>query len=113
MWLGWTHGGTPTWSDAIVTAAREIRLEPNETVLAADWGIQYPLMLLTNGRFPVQSDTEDLSRHIVVTHVEEVFANRRAKLDAEAAAQGLRRLPVATWNDRHGRPTLIAFRYRH
>jgi hypothetical protein len=111
---GWTAGGAPTWSDAIVTAARGIRLEPGETVLAGDWSILYPLMLLSNGRLPIEGDTQDLRRHLVVSHPdgEEAMANINAQWDARAAAQGLDRQHVATWNDRQGRPTVIAFRYR-
>lgn len=108
---GWTHGGTSTWSDAIVTAAREIRLQPNETVLAGDWSILWPLVLLSNGRLPIEAATRDLTRHLVVSHRdgEEAMAGINAQWDAKAA--GLRRQLVATWNDRHGRATVIAFRY--
>jgi hypothetical protein len=111
---GWAFGGRPYWTDAIVTAAHEIRLDPGETVLAADWGILYPLMLLSNDRLPIVTDTPTPSRHLFVSHLDgdEVFANINSQWDAKAAAQGLRRQPVAAWNDSHGRPAVIAFRYR-
>jgi hypothetical protein len=111
---GWTAGGTPIWSDAIVTAAREIRPEPGETVLAGDWGIMWPLVLLTNGRVTVEGDTQKYARHLFVSHVDgqEAIPGANARWDAKAAARGLRRQQVATWRDRHGRPTIVAFRYR-
>jgi hypothetical protein len=111
---GWTAGGTPIWSDAILTAAREIRVDAGETVLAADWGIMWPLLLLTNGRLTVEGDTREYGRHLFVSHVDgqETIAGANAQWDVKASAQGLRRYRVATWNDRHGRPTIVAFRYR-
>ncbi|HET8548181.1 MAG TPA: glycosyltransferase family 39 protein [Bryobacteraceae bacterium] len=111
---GWTAGGTVGWSDAIFTAARELRPDPNEIVIAADWGLVWPLVLLTNGRLTVHVDTQEYGRNLFVSHVdgEEALAGVNAEWDRKAAVQGLRRTHVATWSDRHGRPTIIAFRYR-
>jgi hypothetical protein len=74
----------------------------------------WPLILLTNGRLTVEADTQHYTRHLFVSHVDgqETIAGANAAWDAKAAAQGLRRQPVSTWNDRHGRPTIVAFRYR-
>ncbi|MEO8659998.1 MAG: hypothetical protein ABI693_16125 [Bryobacteraceae bacterium] len=112
--LAETAGPAPLWSDAMEPLTRTLQqLQPTE-VVAVDWGIAHPLLLLSAGRLPISiADPPKLRESltlgaVIVTRPDghEVQAGRNAQLRAIATPSCEQRL-----SDSHGRPAFLLLRF--
>jgi hypothetical protein len=85
----------PLWSPAIVPLAGELTATPASTpVIAGDWGIAHPVLLLTEGRvapsFPGSTPLTPGTLWLTRPDGHEVQSGANERLREAAAAQGLR-----------------------
>ena len=110
------YGGRPTWSEAIYELAVALEKRSPEQVLVLDWGIEFQLRLLSEGKLKTRGvyTDEDL-RHWLIAPGERVFVafaaglpdlfeGAQPRLESVAADLGVRIEPVQVIADRQGRP---------
>jgi hypothetical protein len=122
------NGADGPFTDASYRLSAALPL--NQTIYVLDWGIQYPLYVLHNGRLPMPSVQEffapgvaaEQSRDAIkmmaakdalfVTHSEkrEFFVGMHKRFDDAAAAVGCRETSVQTIPDSNGRPVFRVFK---
>jgi hypothetical protein len=122
------NGADGPFTDAINRLSAALPL--GQTIYVLDWGIQYPLYVLRNGRLSMPSVQEffasgvaaEQSRDAIkmmaekdalfVTHAEkrEVFEGMHQRFDEAAAAVGCHETSVQTIPDSNGRPVFRVFK---
>jgi len=124
------NGAEGVYSDAIYSLSSALSDVPGQTIYMLDWGIQFPLDVLHNGRLhmrsghdPFLTDTpSDLDkaaallmftdrRALFVTHAgkREVFSGVHKRFDESAAAAGCHEDSLRTIPDSNGRPVFEVF----
>ncbi len=124
-------GAEGVFSDAMYPLSSALSEVPGQTIYMLDWGIQFPLDVLHNGRLhmrsghdPFMSDTpsdwdkaaalhmfEDPSA-LFITHAgkREVFSGVHKRFDDSAAAAGCHEDSLRTIPDSNGRPVFEVFK---
>ncbi len=124
-------GADGPFTDAIYRLSAVIPEIPGQTVYVLDWGIQFPLDLLHNGRLHMNSGhepfmTDTLSEWgkgaasrmfanpagLFIGHTEkrENFVGVRKRFDEDAAAQGCHEDSLQAISDSNGRPVFEVFK---
>lgn len=125
------NGAEGPFTDAIYPLSNALRDIPGQTIYVLDWGIQFPLNVLHNGRLHMISGhdpfmTETLSEWgkgaasrmfadpggLFIAHTEkrENFTGVRKRFDDAASAAGCREADLQTIPDSNGRPVFEVFR---
>ena len=126
-------GPGPAWSDATWRLAPAVERHGPAAVYAADWGIDNPLLLLTEGRIPIrmaaaplhmQSLTETQKKAVLERVAEpasvfvayakgrEVFPAVKRLVTECAEGAGYRRVVLETVRDSRGRPVFEIYRFQ-
>jgi hypothetical protein len=118
------NGPTLRWTDAMDPLHRFLTDMHARRIYAADWGILETMNLLSEGALPIRgadlSSDDGIramlrdSRNVFVAHAKgaAIHPNERAALEALAQREEYVEEPVATINDRNGRPAFDVFRFR-
>ncbi len=111
-----TEGPAIVWSDAIGPLSQDSALTGANPICLLDWGLTDPLQILFKGTLPLRDPDSSylkIPEALWVSHVtgQEFSRGLNTKLEAEATSQGLRKVPVKTYNDRHGNPIFETFRF--
>jgi hypothetical protein len=122
------NGADGPFSDAIYPLSGILADIPSQTIYVLDWGIQFPLDILHDGRLhmvsghdpfmtetPLSGPAERMIRDpngLFIAHTEkrENFAGVRARFDQAADRAGCREVPVQVIPDSNGRPVFDIFR---
>ena len=118
------NGPTLRWTDAMDPLHRVLTDMRARRIYVADWGILETMNLLSEGALPIRG--ADLnsdagmramlldSRNVFVAHAKgaAIHPNERAALEDFARREEYIEEPVATIQDRNGRPTFDVFRFR-
>ena len=126
------RGPTLVWTDAVYPLAAEFTAPLPREVIAVDWGISHPLLLLSAGQIPVVIGSEALLHHdapaaevellrrriaardtVFVSHPDgsEIQRGINHRLWSVAASMGFRKQPLRIITDSHGRPAFELFRF--
>ncbi len=125
------NGADGPFTDAIYPLSAMLSEIPGQTIYVLDWGMQFPLDVLHNGRLhmisghdPFMTDTlSDLGKRVAsnmfrdpaglfIAHTEkrENFAGVRKRFDEAAAAAGCREDSLQVVPDSNGRPVFEVFK---
>ncbi len=125
-------GPGPAWSDATWRLAPAVERHKPAVVYAADWGIDNPLLLLTEGQIPIQMAAAPLyvqsltgpqkkavlervaepgSLFVAYTEGREVFPAIKRLVNGCAAEAGYRRVVLEVVRDSRGRPVFEIYRF--
>lgn len=125
------NGAAGPFSDAIYPLSADLSDSPGQTVYVLDWGIQFPLDVLHNGRLhmagaqepfmtdtPSEWDRQAAARMfadrtgVFVAHTEkrENFTGVRGRFDLAAADAGCHEDSLRTVPDSNGRPVFEVFK---
>jgi len=125
------NGAEGSFSDAIYSLSAAIPEIPGQTIYVLDWGIQYPLDVLHNGRLPMKSGHDPFitgtptkggervairmfadpdALFIAHTEKRENFAGVHQRFDEAAAADGCHEGSISTISDSNGRPVFKVFK---
>lgn len=126
------YGGSPGWNNAIYPLSEYLKGVPATNVVSMDWGILEPLQFLNQGKLPLSSgddavskpdlspgDREVLKRMIsepgslflAHTQAYEVFPGRSPKLVKFAEESGYRREVLKIVSDGYGRDFFEVYRF--
>ncbi len=110
------YGGRPTWSEAVYDLSAQLQQRAPEQVIVIDWGIEFQLRLLSEGKLNTRGvyRDEDL-RHWLsapgdrlfvafATGASDLFESAQPRLESAAADMGLQIEPIAVIHDQQGRP---------
>lgn len=118
------NGPTLRWTDAMDPLHRYLTDLQARRIYVADWGILETMNLLSEGELPIRgadlSSDDGIrvmlrdSRNVFVAHAQgaAIHPNERAALEDLAQREEYVEEPVATINDRNGRPAFDVFRFR-
>jgi hypothetical protein len=118
------NGPTMRWTDAMDPLQRYLTDMHATRIYVADWGIIETMNLLSEGALPMlQADLSSDDRirvmlrdsdNVFVGHAKgaAILANERVLLEAVAQRDEYVEEPVATIQDRNGRPAFDVFRFR-
>ena len=125
------EGPGSQWTPASALLARRLEQSKAPAIFVADWGILDPLRLNVSGRLPLLAGSDTVvvlldrlqgdwrlallkdRNTLVVTHPVRLlnFAGANERLDAWAAGQGLRKVPVEEVADKWGVTQFELYRY--
>jgi 4-amino-4-deoxy-L-arabinose transferase-like glycosyltransferase len=114
-------GGARSWTDATYALAQSAQLRSAEVIYHLDWGLDQTLHLLSRGTLPQRGRdrvSDDAIREAGAVFLRwspgnEYFPGGAEKLDERARALGYTHKAIGVFFDRHERPMVELFRYRH